>query len=53
MSPANGTYRLDQIVACLRSYGFAIETGVKTSGRAARELAKAAAKREADLVIVA
>jgi diacylglycerol kinase (ATP) len=49
----DGTYRLEAIVSCLRSYGFAIEVGTKTSGKVARELAKTAVEQDTDLVIVA
>jgi diacylglycerol kinase (ATP) len=52
-SVRDGTHRLEEIVACLHSYGFVVEIGVKTSGRTARALAKAAVKQGADLVIVA
>jgi len=49
----DGTYRLAAIVDCLRSYGFAVEVGMKTSGRATRALAKAAIKRGEELIVVA
>lgn len=49
----NGTYRLEQIVACMHSYGFDVEVGLKTSGHAARTLTRGAIKRGADLIVVA
>lgn len=48
-----GTVRLEEIVGDLRSYGFDLEIGVKTTGDGVRELVKEAVKRETDLVIVA
>jgi hypothetical protein len=39
----DGTYRLTQIVDCLRAYGIHAEVGLKTSGKVARVLAKAGA----------
>jgi diacylglycerol kinase (ATP) len=50
---ADGTYNLEQIVDCLRTHGIIAEVGIKTSGKVARGLAKAAVKRGDELVIVA
>jgi diacylglycerol kinase (ATP) len=49
----DGTYRLEEIVGCLRAYGIDVEIGLKTSGKVARKLAKGAVKQGTDLVIVA
>jgi diacylglycerol kinase (ATP) len=48
----DGTYSLEQIVDCLRAHGITSEVGIKTSGKVARALAKAAVERGVDLVIV-
>ncbi len=48
----DGTYSLEQIVDCLRAHGIVADVGIKTSGKVARSLAKAAVERDADLVIV-
>jgi diacylglycerol kinase (ATP) len=50
---ADGTYRPEQIADCLRTYGIDAEMTLKTSGKVARKLAKAAVKQGMDLVIVA
>ena len=50
---AKGTFSLDDVVGCLRAHGIRADIGVKTSGKAARELAKEAADNGIDLVIVA
>src|SRR3954464_13197680 len=49
---ADGTYTLERIVDCLRAHGITSEVGIKTSGKVARGLAKAAVKRGDELVIV-
>ena len=49
----NRTYLPQQIADCLRSYGIEAEITLKTSGKVARKLAKAAVKQGIDLVIVA
>lgn len=49
----NGTYRLEQIVACMRSHGFDVEVGLKNSGHAVRMMTRGAVKRGADLIVVA
>jgi diacylglycerol kinase (ATP) len=49
----DGTYRPEQIADCLRTYGIAAEMTLKTSGKVARKLAKAAVKQGMELVIVA
>ncbi len=50
---SNGTYRPDQIVACLRGYGIEAEIMMKTSGKAARTLVKQAVTDGVKLLIVA
>jgi diacylglycerol kinase (ATP) len=50
---AKGTLDLRTIVGALRAHGIVADIGVKTSGKAARELAKEAADKGEDLVIVA
>ncbi len=49
----NNAMRLSQIVRSLRSHRIKVEIGIKTSGRAARMLARDAVKAGAPLVIVA
>jgi YegS/Rv2252/BmrU family lipid kinase len=44
---------LDKIVGTLRAHGIRAEVGIKTSGKAARKIAKKAAKKNEALVIVA
>jgi YegS/Rv2252/BmrU family lipid kinase len=44
---------LDEIVSSLRAHGIVADIGIKTSGKAARELAREAAKNDEELVIVA
>ena len=43
----------EELVECLRSYGIAADLRLKTSGKVARQLARDAAKRGVELVIVA
>lgn len=50
---ASGAMRAEQIVDCLRAYGIQAELGLKTSGKVARQLAKAAVDQGAELLIVA
>ncbi len=49
----NGEQSLDKIVGALRAHGIVADIGLKTSGKAARELAKEAADNGEELVIVA
>jgi diacylglycerol kinase (ATP) len=49
---ADGTYSLERIVDCLCAHGITPEVGIKTSGKVARALAKAAVERGDELVIV-
>ena len=49
----DGTYSLERIVDCLLAHGITSEVGIKTSGKVARGLAKAAVKHGDELVIVA
>src|SRR5919199_1370453 len=50
---SSGAKSLENIVGRLRAHGIVAEIGLKTSGKAARELAKEAAQNGEDLVIVA
>ena len=45
--------KVTEIVACLRAHGIRADLGLKTSGKAARELAQEAVDQEQELVIVA
>jgi YegS/Rv2252/BmrU family lipid kinase len=49
----DGTNLPEQITDCLRTYGIEAEITLKTSGKVARKLAKAAVKQGADMLIVA
>ncbi len=49
----NGAQSLDKIVGALRAHGIVADIGLKTSGKAARELAREAADNGEELVIVA
>src|SRR5262245_23219228 len=45
----DGTYRLEQIVDCLRAYGFDLDVGMKSSGHAGRAFVRTAVEQGADL----
>jgi diacylglycerol kinase (ATP) len=50
---ANNAERLSQVVSCLRVHGIEADLGLKTSGKAAREMAREAARSGDPLVVVA
>ncbi len=54
-SASNGKddHKLDKIIEMLRAHGIRAEVGIKTSGKAVREMAKNAADHGHDLIIIA